>query len=123
MKITNIDKAPAAIGPYSQAIASNGLLFVSGQLPINPQTGVFPGNTISLQAEQSCRNIEAILKANGIGFESVIKTTCFLQDMSDFGGFNQVYDKFFVSKPARSCVAVKELPKGALCEIELVAIL
>ena len=123
MKITNTNQAPAAIGPYSQAISYGDFLFISGQLPVDPATGAFPGDTIEVQAVQSVANVGAILKANGIGFENVIKTTCFLADMGDFGAFNAVYAKAFTGNPARSCVAVKALPKGALCEIEAIAVL
>ena len=113
--------APSAIGPYSQAVVSNGTLYVSGQIPVDPATGAFAGDTIAQQAEQSCRNVGAILAAAGTGFDKVVKTSCFLADMADFAVFNEVYAKYFVSKPARACVAVKTLPKGALCEIEAVA--
>lgn len=119
---TNTDKAPAAIGPYSQAISANGLLFASGQVPINPATGNIEGVTVAEQAEQSCKNVSELLKANGLTFENVIKTTCFLADIKDFADFNAVYAKYFTSRPARSCVAVKDIPKGALCEIEIVAV-
>ncbi len=120
MKVTNTTNAPAAIGPYSQAIAVDGFLFASGQIPVVPATGQMP-ETIEEQAEQACKNVGAILEANGIGFENVVKTTCFLADIKDFAAFNAVYEKYFVSKPARSCVAVKDIPKGALCEIEILA--
>lgn len=119
MKTIATEKAPAAIGPYSQGMEVNGLVFSSGQIPVNPETGEIPEG-IEAQARQSCKNVGEILKAAGIGYENVIKTTCFLTDMADFGAFNQVYEEFFVSRPARSCVAVKELPKGVLCEIEAV---
>ena len=121
MKIIHTPNAPAAIGPYSQAIVSNGTLYVSGQIPVNPATGAFSGNTIAAQAEQSCKNVGAILEAAGTSFAKVIKTTCFLADMSDFAAFNEAYAKYFLSKPARSCVAVKDLPKGVLCEVEAIA--
>ena len=121
MKIIATDKAPAAIGPYSQAYEVNGFLFTSGQIPLDPATGTVVGTEIAAQAEQSCRNIGAILEAAGLNFSKVIKTVCFLSDMGDFAAFNAVYEKFFVSKPARSCVAVKQLPKGVLCEIEAIA--
>ena len=116
------DNAPAAIGPYSQAVEVNGFLYASGQLPANPQTGNIEGD-ITMQAEQSCKNVEAILKANGMTFDNVVKTTCFLANISDFAKFNEVYSKYFTGKikPARSCVAVKDIPKGALCEIEIIA--
>ena len=120
-QVTSTDRAPAAIGPYSQAILVNGMLFASGQIPIDPATGAISGTTVAQQAEQSCKNVAAILEANGLGFENVIKTTCFLADIADFGAFNEVYGRYFTSKPARSCVAVKDLPKGALCEIEVIA--
>ena len=112
--------APAAIGPYSQGIAAGQTVYVSGQLPIDPATGLIPEG-ITAQAEQSCKNVGAILEAAGVTLESVVKTTCFLADMGDFAAFNEVYAKYFTSKPARSCVAVKELPKGVLCEIEAIA--
>ena len=114
--------APGAIGPYSQAYAAGGFVFASGQIPVDPRTGKVPDG-IEDQTEQSCRNVAAILQAAGTGLEKVIKTTCFLADMSDFAAFNSVYERYFVSKPARSCVAVKELPKSVLCEIEAIALL
>ena len=113
--------APGAIGPYSQGWVAGDLIFTSGQIPVDPATGAVPEG-ISAQAEQSCKNVGAILEAVGANFESVIKTTCFLADMGDFAAFNEVYAKYFTSKPARSCVAVKELPKGVLCEIEAIAL-
>ncbi|MGI6402787.1 MAG: RidA family protein [Oscillospiraceae bacterium] len=119
---TNTPDAPAAIGPYSQAIRFQNLLFTSGQIPLDPATGEVAGEDIATQAELVMRNLGAVLKANGIGYDNVIKTTCFLADMKDFATFNQIYAKYFVSnKPARSCVAVRELPKGVLCEVEAVA--
>lgn len=121
MQIITTDKAPGAIGPYSQGYVANGFVYTSGQIPVVPQTGEIPEG-ITAQAEQSCRNVGAILAAAGVSFENVIKTTCFLADMDDFAAFNAVYAKFFVSRPARSCVAVKALPKGALCEIEAIAV-
>lgn len=121
MDVISTDKAPAAIGPYSQAMIAGELLFTSGQIPINPATGAIEGKNITEQADQSCRNLGEVLRAAGIGFENVVKTVCFLADMNDFAAFNEVYASYFTSKPARSCVAVKTLPKGALCEIELVA--
>lgn len=121
MKIIATDKAPGAIGPYSQGYVANGFVYTSGQIPVEPATGAIPEG-IAAQAEQSCRNVGAILASAGVGFENVIKTTCFLADMGDFAAFNEVYAKFFVSKPARSCVAVKDLPKGVLCEIEAIAV-
>lgn len=116
------EKAPAAIGPYSQAVAAGGLLFTSGQIPARPADGNIPEG-IEAQAEQSMKNVGAILEAAGSGFEKVVKTTCFLADMGDFAAFNAVYEQYFTSKPARSCVAVKGLPKGVLCEVEAVALL
>jgi len=120
MNVINTNKAPGAIGPYSQAITMGQALYISGQAPINPTDGSVPQG-IGAQAEQSCRNVAAILDAAGTGFAKVVKTTCFLADMNDFAAFNGVYARYFVSKPARSCVAVRELPKGVLCEIEAVA--
>ncbi len=114
-------KAPAAIGPYSQGFKVGGLVFTSGQIPADPETGAIVGTTIEEQAEQSCKNVGEILKAAGVGYENVVKTTCFLADMADFAAFNAVYAKYFVSKPARSCVAVKTLPKNVLCEVEAIA--
>ena len=121
MKVIDTKNAPGAIGPYSQGYAANGLVITSGQLPVDPATGAMPEG-IAAQAEQSCKNVGAILQAAGVDFDKVIKTTCFLADMGDFAAFNEVYAKFFTSKPARSCVAVKALPKGALCEIEAIAV-
>ena len=121
MKVLSTTKAPAAIGPYSQGYEANGFVFSSGQIPIVPESGEIPEG-IEAQARQSCKNVGEILKAAGIGYENVIKTTCFLADMADFAAFNQVYEEYFVSKPSRSCVAVKELPKGVLCEVEAVAV-
>ena len=121
MNIIDTKNAPGAIGPYSQAFEVNGVIYTSGQLPVNPASGQMPEG-IAAQAEQSCKNVGAILEAAESGFEKVFKTTCFLADMKDFGAFNEVYAKYFVSKPARSCVAVKDLPKGALCEIEAAAV-
>ncbi len=114
-------KAPAAIGPYSQGFKVGNLVFTSGQIPADPETGAIVGTSIEEQAEQSCKNVGEILKAAGVGFENVVKTTCFLADMADFAAFNAVYAKYFVSKPARSCVAVKTLPKNVLCEVEAIA--
>lgn len=119
-KVTTTE-APAAIGPYSQGILSGGKVYVSGQIPVDPSTGTVAGNDIESQAEQSCKNVEAVLKEAGSGLGRVVKTTCFLADMADFAVFNEVYSKYFTSKPARSCVAAKGLPKGVLCEIEAVA--
>ncbi|MCR5136969.1 MAG: RidA family protein [Oscillospiraceae bacterium] len=121
MKTIATDKAPAAIGPYTQGKVINGLLFTSGQVALLPGSGEVAGTTIEEQAEQCCRNIGAILEAAGTDFGKVVKTTCFLADMKDFAVFNGIYEKYFVSKPARSCVAVKELPKQLLCEIEAIA--
>lgn len=115
------EKAPAAIGPYSQAIKLENLLFTSGQIPVDPATGEVVAGGITEQTERICKNLAAVLEAAGTNFENVIKTTCFLADMSDFAAFNAVYAKYFVSLPARSCVAVKTLPKNVLAEIELVA--
>ena len=121
MKVIATTNAPGAIGPYSQGFVVNGFVYTSGQIPVDPATGNIPEG-IAAQAEQSCRNVGAILEAAGVGFANVIKTTCFLADMGDFAEFNQVYEQYFVSKPARSCVAVRALPKGVLCEIEAIAI-
>ena len=120
MKPIATEKAPGAIGPYSQGYYVNGLVYTSGQIPVNPQTGEIPEGIIA-QTHQSCQNVGAILEAAGTDFSKVFKTTCFLADMGDFAEFNQVYEQYFVSKPARSCVAVKSLPKGVLCEIEAIA--
>ena len=121
MNIIATDKAPGAIGPYSQAYEVNGFVYTSGQIPVNPATGEIPEG-IAAQAEQSCKNVGAILEAAGTGFDKVFKTTCFLAEIADFAAFNEVYAKYFTSKPARSCVAAKDLPKGVLCEIEAIAI-
>ena len=120
MKVIATANAPGAIGPYSQGFVANGFVYTSGQIPVDPVTGAIPEG-IAAQAEQSCKNVGAILEAAGSGFEKVFKTTCFLADMADFAAFNEVYAKFFTSKPARSCVAVKTLPKNVLCEIEAIA--
>lgn len=120
MNVLETTKAPGAIGPYSQGFEVNGIVYTSGQIPVDPATGNVPEG-IAAQAEQSCRNVGAILEAAGVDFERVFKTTCFLADMGDFAAFNDVYAQYFVSKPARSCVAVKTLPKGVLCEIEAIA--
>jgi reactive intermediate/imine deaminase len=114
------DQAPGAIGPYSQGYIAGNFVFTSGQIPVNPADGSIPEG-IAAQAEQSCKNVAAILKAAGTGMEKVVKTTCFLADMGDFAEFNQVYARYFTEKPARSCVAVKTLPKNVLCEIEAIA--
>ena len=121
MNVVSTDKAPAAIGPYSQAVIYNGILFTSGQIPINPATGNIETEGIEAQAEQVMKNLGAVLDAAGSSFEKAIKTTCFLADMGDFAAFNEVYGKYFVNKPARSCVAVKTLPKNVLCEVEVIA--
>ena len=121
MKVVYTDKAPAAIGPYSQAMILNGVLFTSGQIPVNPATGEINGDTIETQAEQIMKNLGEVLKEAGSSFEKAVKTTCFLADMGDFAKFNEVYAKYFVNKPARSCVAVKTLPKNVLCEVEVIA--
>ena len=113
--------APGAIGPYSQGWTVGDLIFTSGQIPVDPATGAI-AEGITAQAEQSCKNVGAILAAAGVGFENVVKTTCFLADIGDFTAFNEVYAKYFTSKPARSCVAVKDLPKGVLCEVEAIAV-
>ena len=120
MKVISTPNAPAAIGPYTQGYIANGMVFTSGQLPIDPAAGTMPEG-IAAQAEQSCKNVGAVLAAGGTGLGSVIKTTCFLTDMNDFAAFNEVYARYFINCPARSCVAVKALPKNALCEIEAVA--
>ena len=121
LKKVSTDKAPGAIGPYSQAIICGDMLFTSGQIPINPQTGNIEATDITSQTEQVMKNLGAVLESAGTSFENVVKTTCFLAEISDFAAFNEVYAKYFTSKPARSCVAVKDLPKGALCEVELIA--
>ena len=121
MKVIATTNAPGAIGPYSQGYCVNGFVYTSAQIPVNPADGSIPEG-IAAQAEQSCKNVGAILEAAGTGFEKVFKTTCFLADMGDFAAFNEVYAKYFISKPARSCVAVKDLPKGVLCEIEAIAV-
>lgn len=121
-KITT-DKAPAAIGPYSQGIIAGDFFFASGQIPINPATGNVEGADITEQAELVMQNIGELLKAAGVSYEHVVKTSCFLADMNDFAPFNEVYAKYFTGKPARSCVAVKTLPKNVLCEVEVIAYL
>lgn len=123
MKVIHTDQAPAAVGPYSQAIEANGVLYCSGQIAINPAEGKIVAKTIEEQAEQCCRNVEAVLKEAGTDMGHVVKTTCFLAEIADFKAFNEVYAKHFISKPARSCVAVKDLPAGALCEVEATAVL
>lgn len=122
LKKISTDKAPAAIGPYSQAIMANGFLFTSGQIPINPATGNVDAEGITTQAEQVMINLQAVLEEAGTSFDNVVKTTCFIADMGDFASFNEVYAKYITSAPARSCVAVKALPKGVLCEVEAVAV-
>lgn len=121
MKTIQTSNAPAAIGPYSQAKVVNGFVFASGQIPLNPATGEVEGTTIEAQAEQVMKNVGAILKEAGVGFENVVKTTCCLAEMTDFAAFNSVYEKYFTGKPARSCVAVKQLPKNVLVEVEVIA--
>lgn len=120
-KIVFTENAPAAIGPYSQALTVGNLVFTSGQIPIDPATGNVESNTIEGQTEQVCKNLAAVLEAAGSSLEKVVKTTCFLSDMGNFAAFNQVYAQYFTGKPARSCVAVKELPKGVLAEVEAIA--
>ena len=121
MNVLETKNAPGAIGPYSQGYEANGFVFTSGQIPVDPATGTVPEG-IRAQAERSCKNVGAILEAAGTGFDRVIKTTCFLADMGDFAAFNEVYATYFISRPARSCVAVKDLPKGVACEIEAIAV-
>ena len=123
MKTISTDKAPAAIGPYSQAKIAGNMLFASGQIPIIPETGEIAQGDITVQAEQAIKNVGEILKEAGCDYTDVIKTTCFLDDMNDFAAFNAVYEKYFTDKPARSCVAVKTLPKNVLCEVEVIAYL
>lgn len=123
MKVVSTDKAPAAIGPYSQGIIAGDMLFASGQIPINPATGEVEAAGIRDQATQAIKNVGEILKAAGTDFDHVVKTTCFLADIADFAAFNAVYAEYFTSNPARSCVAVKDLPKGVLCEVEVTAYL
>ena len=120
MNVISTPNAPAAIGPYSQGMICGSLVFCSGQIPVDPATGSIPEG-ITAQAEQSCRNVAAVLEAAGSGCGKVIKTTCFITDMDNFAAFNEVYAKYFVNRPARSCCAVRELPKGVLCEIEAIA--
>ena len=121
MKKISTEKAPAAIGPYSQGVVVNNTLFSSGQIALDPATGEIVGSSIEEQAEQVMKNLGAILEEAGTSFDKVLKTTCFLADMGDFAKFNEVYAKYFVNKPARSCVAVKTLPKNVLCEVEVIA--
>ena len=115
------EKAPAAIGPYSQAVVIGDLVFTSGQIPINPETGAIEGATIKEQAHQVCKNLKAVLEAAGSSLDKAVKTVCFLKEMSDFAEFNEVYAEYFTGKPSRSCVAVKEIPKGVLVEVEVIA--
>jgi len=122
MQVIHTNNAPAAVGPYSQAIKAGNTLYLSGQIAINPAEGKIVATTIEEQAEQCCRNIEAVLKEAGTDMSKVVKTTCFLAEIADFKAFNEVYAKHFISKPARSCVAVKDLPAGALCEIETIVV-
>ena len=121
MKIVATEKAPKALGPYSQGYVHNGVLYTAGQIAINPEVNDVEATTIEAQTEQVCKNLGEVLKEAGTSFDKVLKTTCFLADMTDFAAFNEVYGKYFTSKPARSCVAVKTLPKGVLCEVELIA--
>ena len=121
LKYIETKNAPAAIGPYSQGIILNGIAFFSGQIPLSPETGEVVGTTIEEQTEQVMQNVKALLESQGAEFTDVVKTTCFLADMADFAAFNEIYAKYFTGKPARSCVAVKALPKGVLCEVETIA--
>ena len=121
LKYVDTINAPAAIGPYSQGIILNGIAFFSGQIPLSPETGEVVGTTIEEQTEQVMQNVKALLESQGASFTDVVKTTCFLADMGDFAAFNEIYAKYFTGKPARSCVAVKDLPKGVLCEVETIA--
>ena len=121
MKKISTEKAPAAIGPYSQAVVVGNLVFTSGQIPLDPETGAIVGDTIEEQTHRVCKNLAAVLEAEGLTFENVVKTTCFLSDMANFAAFNGVYAEYFTGKPARSCVAVRELPKNALVEVEVIA--
>ena len=121
MKVVSTEKAPAAIGPYSQAMVLNGVVYTSGQIAIDPAVGDVTATTIEGQAEQVMKNLGEVLKAAGISYYKAVKTTCFLADMGDFAVFNEIYGKYFTGKPARSCVAVKTLPKNVLCEVEVIA--
>ncbi len=122
MQIIHTDKAPAAVGPYSQAIKVNGMLFASGQIGLDPATGAFAGSTLTEQAEQIMKNIGAVLAAAGMTYDNVVKTTCFITDMKEFAAFNEIYGRYFTNtKPARSCVEASALPKGAVCEVEIIA--
>lgn len=122
MRVVATEKAPKALGPYSQGYVHGGIFYSAGQIPINPATDSIEAVTIEEQTEQVCKNLQAVLEAAGTSFDNVLKTTCFLSDMGDFAAFNEVYAKYFTSKPARSCVAVKTLPKNVLCEIEMIAV-
>ena len=121
MEYVSTNNAPNAIGPYSQAVKANGLLFTSGQIAINPATNTVEATTIEEQTTQVCENLKAVVEAAGTDMSKVVKTVCFLADINDFASFNEIYGKYFTSKPARSCVAVRDLPKGVLCEVELIA--
>ena len=121
MKIIHTDAAPAAVGPYSQAVVAGGMVYTAGQIALDPETGALVGGNVVEQARQVMSSLAAVLDAAGSGFEKAVKTTCFLADMDDFAEFNAVYGEYFTGKPARSCVAVKTLPKGALCEVEVIA--
>lgn len=121
MEYVATNNAPSAIGPYSQAVKANGLLFTSGQIAINPATGNVEASTIEEQTKQVCENLKAVCEAAGTSLDKAVKTVCFLADINDFARFNEVYGSYFTSKPARSCVAVKDLPKAVLCEVELIA--
>lgn len=121
MEYVATSKAPNAVGPYSQAVKSNGMLYTSGQIAIDPETNTINAQTIEEQTQRVCENLKAVLEEAGTDFSKVIKTTCFLADINDFAAFNEVYAKYFTSKPARSCVAVKDLPKAVKCEVELIA--
>ena len=121
MKKIATTNAPAAIGPYSQAVVCGGLVYTSGQIALDPATATLVGNDISAQTEQVMKNLDAVLTAAGSSFDNAVKTTCFLANISDFAAFNEIYGKYFTSKPARSCVAAKDLPKGALVEVEVIA--
>lgn len=121
MEYVSTNNAPGAIGPYSQAVKANGLLFTSGQIAINPATGNVEALTIEEQTEQVCKNLQAVCEAAGTSLDKAVKTVCFLADINDFAAFNEVYGKYFTAKPARSCVAVKALPKNVLCEVEVIA--
>ncbi len=121
MEYVATNNAPGAIGPYSQAVKANGFLFTSGQIAIDPKTGSVDAKTIEEQTEQVCKNLKAVVEAAGTSLDKVVKTVCFLADINDFAEFNKIYGMYFTSKPARSCVAVKDLPKGVLCEVEVIA--